>query len=205
MLYVCPDCRNFDVEKPVRDEGSDGRAIAVCPDCGREFEFRYWPLRTLEGALGVGKSVTAGRFDRNCPLAVFEGDLLVDLLGGELSWGAICVLSLRICLTLHATGQRALCVGGLYPHDPADSPETRYFSRFDRCALVCDDDDLESRLRGRPHFQKNPEDVDEFLDVNRWYREEGPPAGIETVNTTDADPDRVARRIAAWIETTIDA
>jgi len=127
-----------------------------------------------------------------------------DLLGRELSWSATCDLSLRCCPILHATGQRALDVGGMYPHDPADSPETRYFPRLDRCALVCADDDLETRLRDRPYFQANPEAIEEFLDVDRWYREKGPDERIETVNTTAAGPERVAGHVAAWIEATID-
>lgn len=100
-------------------------------------------------------------------------------------------------MTLHAAHQQTLFVGGLHPHTLAESPETRYFPRIERCALVCDDDDLEARLADREMQQ---EVIDGFLEVNRWYREEGPSEGIEVLNTSNLAPETVAERVTAWIE-----
>ncbi|WP_231184605.1 hypothetical protein [Haladaptatus sp. DYF46] len=196
MLHFCPRCRNADVEKPVLDS-ANGYATAECPECGERFRFRYFPLYTLEGAPGVGKSTTAGFLDGEISPSIYEGDLHIDLTNGNLSWEAICDLDFRICMTLHATGKQALFVGGVHPHDLTDSPETRYFSGIERCALVCDDADLEERLRERSMAQ---EGIDFMLDVNRWYRERGADRDIEVINTTTADPDTVAQRVRTWLE-----
>jgi hypothetical protein len=197
MLHVCPSCPNSDVEKPV-ERTDDGRATAECPDCRETFQFPYRPLYTLEGAPAVGKSTTAGRLDGEIDLAVYEGDLHIDLTNGNLSWASICDLDLRVCMTLHHAGRQALFVGGVHPHDLAESPETRYFPRVERCALVCDDADLEARLRERP--ETTDETVETFLGVNRWYRERESAEGITVVNTTAADPNEVAAEVDTWIE-----
>lgn len=202
MLHVCPSCRNTDVEKAVEESG-DGDATAECPDCYETFRFPYRPLYTLEGAPAAGKSTTAGRLDGDVDLAVYEGDLHIDLTNGNLSWPAICDLDLRVCMTLHDTGRQAFFVGGVHPHDLADSPETRYFSGIDRCALVCDDADLEARLRERP--ETTAETVETFLDVNRWYREQGPADGLKVVDTTAADPDEVGREVGTWLDSPVDS
>lgn len=197
MLQLCPECRDPNPEKPVRDVPEEGYAAADCPECGATYRFRYLPLYALEGAPATGKSTTAGRLDPPASLTVVEGDAHVDLTGDGLSWAAICDLDFRICATVHAAGSQALFVGGMAPHDPADSPETRYFSRIERCALVCEDGDYRERLGRRDGI--GPEAVEGFLEVNRWYRERGPDEGIETVNTTDLDPDAVAGRVRDWI------
>lgn len=125
----------------------------------------------------------------------------IDLTGGELDWDAICDLDFRICMTLHAANQQTLFVGGLHPHTLAGSPETRYFPRIERCALVCDDADMESRMHSRGMEQ---EAIDGFLGVNRWYKEEGPSEGIKVLNTSDIGPEAVANRVTRWVESTGD-
>jgi hypothetical protein len=199
MLNVCPVCRDPTVEKRVTAIG-DGTATATCPECGHEYGFSHRPLYTIEGAPGSGKSTTAGRIGSDLPHVVVEGDAFVDLVGGELSWGAVCELSLRICVTVHAAGERALYVGGMYPRKLADCPETRYFSRIERCALVCSDEAYERRLRERPWYRAHPAKIDEHLVHNRWYREEGPGEGIEVVDTSAHGPAEVARRVRERIE-----
>lgn len=194
MLQFCPECRNADIEKTVSRSG-DGTATVTCPDCETVFEIPYLPLATLEGAPAVGKSTTAGRIRDTVDCAVYEGDMHIDLTNGNLSWDEICHLDFRICMTLHAAGQRALFVGGLHPHTLDDSPETRYFSRIERCALVCDDTDLRARLRERG---MDDDAIDAMLDVNRWYREESPES-VTLVNTTEATPQAVAERVVSVV------
>ncbi|WP_423745931.1 hypothetical protein V5735_08275 (plasmid) [Haladaptatus sp. SPP-AMP-3] len=151
----------------------------------------------MEGAPGVGKSTTAGVLDGTISPSIYEGDLHIDLTNGNLSWAAICDLDFRICMMLHAADEQALFVGGVHPHDLSDSPETRYFSSIERCALVCDDSDLEERLGER---SMAPNTIDTFLDVNRWYREQGAAQDITVINTSTADPDAVARRVHTWLD-----
>lgn len=196
MLQFCPSCRNADVDKRIVDAG-DEVATAVCPDCGERFEFPHLPLYILEGAPATGKSTTAGRIQDRIDLSIYEGDAHMSLTAGNLTWAEICALDLRFCLTLHAAGQQALFVGGVYPHPLEERPETRYFSRIERCALVCEDDDLLDRSRERAG--EVPEEMDYLHDVNRWYREQGPAQGIEVLDTSALDPDAVAQRVVDWI------
>ena len=202
MLHFCPSCRNADVEKPVF-ESDDGYATAECPDCRDTFRFPYLPLYTLEGAPATGKSTTAGRLDGDIGVTIYEGDLHIDLTDGNLSWASICDLDFRICMALHNASRQTLFVGGVYPHELSESPETRYFSRVERCALVCEDADLEGRLRERTEM--TAETVERFLGVNRWYREQGPAKGMKVISTTAADPDEVARRVGAWVATGVES
>lgn len=205
MLSVCPECRDPAVDKEVRPAAApDGYATAVCGNCGHKFRFRYVPLFTLEGPPGVGKSTTAGLLSNDIPLAVYEGDHHIDLLGGELSWSSVCELELRIGMTLHANGRQALYVGGIRPYELADSSETRYFPRIERCALVASDEDLAARLRERPFYREHPRKVEEHLEHVRWYRERGPERGIRVVNTTELSPEAVATAVTDWIESSLD-
>lgn len=106
-------------------------------------------------------------------------------------------------MTIHAAGQSALAVGGMFPYDLSGSTERRYFSGIERCAVVAADEDLESRLRDRQFFRSNPDAIEEYDGHNRWYREHGPEHGITTVNTTELDPPDAADRVATWIRTRI--
>jgi len=197
MLQFCPGCRNADVKKEIVATASD-TATAACPECGESYEFPYFTLYSLEGAPASGKSTTAGRLHGELGLAVYEGDMHMDLLADNCSWDEICRLDFRICMTLHSAGRQALFVGGVHPHDLADSPETRYFDGIERCALVCSDDEVEQRVRERG--DGDPEGLELSLNVNQWYREEGPAAGIDVIDTTEAGPDAVAERVKEWID-----
>lgn len=202
MLHFCPECRNVDVDKPIVGS-KNGYGVAECPDCNETFQFPYLSLYTLEGAPAVGKSTTTGLLEDDIDLSIYEGDLHIDLTNGNLSWGSICDLDFRICMTLHAAGQQALFVGGIHPHELSESPETRYFPRIERCALVCEDADLKERLRNRTEMTSKA--VDTFREVNQWYREQASTGDIETFNTSVANPDEVARHVATWIETRVES
>lgn len=205
MLNVCPECRDMSVEKEVHaDPSSDESAIAVCPTCGHEFRFPYVSLFTLEGVPGVGKSTTAGLLDGTVPLALYEGDQFIDLVAGHLEWASICELGLRQGMTIHACGRQALYVGGIRPHDLGESPETRYFPAIHRCALVCADAELESRLRDREYLREHPDRIDYHLENNRWYRDNGPDRGIHVVDTSEPDPEEVATSVRVWIEAALE-
>jgi hypothetical protein len=197
MLYFCPECRNADVEKEIVETAGDV-GVAACPDCGTHFEFPYHTLFTLEGAPTSGKSTTAGRLDGDIDLAICEGDLHAGLTAGRLSWPEMCDLDFRLCLLLHDAGAQTLFVGGMHPHDIADSPETRYFDGVERCALVCSDAELRRRLRERDDASE--ETIENFQGVNRWYREEGPQKGIHVVDTTERDPADVTRAVTSWLD-----
>lgn len=191
MIHVCPGCRSVDPDKEIRPEDApEGRDVADC-DCGASFGFPYFPLATLEGAPGVGKSTAAGQM--NTDRAVYEGDIHISLTGGDLTWEEVCELDFRVCMTLHAADRPALFVGGMHPYEPADAPEARYFDGFERCALVASDDDLRERLEARG---MESDAVSGCLDVNRWYREDSPEA-IRCVDTTTLDSETVAERVSA--------
>lgn len=199
MLQFCPTCRNSAVDKEIVARQGD-TATARCLECDETYRFPYRSLYTLEGAPACGKSTTAGRLDGRTHLAIYEGDMHMDLVGEHLSWDAICELDFRVCLTLHAADRQALFVGGVYPYDIAESPETRFFASVERCALVCDADDLERRVSERSGV--TDDGLELSRDVNRWYREEGPAEGIKVVNTSRLDPDEVADEVASWVEHT---
>jgi hypothetical protein len=197
MLQFCPHCRNADVEKEIAATGAD-TATAACPECGGTYDFPYLTLYTLEGAPASGKSTTAGRLHGTIDLAVYEGDMHMDLIAGTLDWDEICRLDFRICMTLHSAGKQTLFVGGVHPHDLADSPETQYFDGIERCALVCSDEEMERRVRERA--DGDPEGLELSLDVNRWYREQGPAEGIAVIDTGEHGPEAVGERVRAWLE-----
>lgn len=200
VLQFCSACGDAGIDKSIVATDA-GTATAACPTCESTYAFSYRPLISLEGAPGVGKSTTVSHLELGEEFAVYDGDLHIDLTNQQLSWASICSLDFRVCMTLHATGKQAVLVGGMYPHDPEDSPEIRYFSSVHRCAIVCDDETLRSRLSSRPEM--DDEGIEWVLELNQWYRTNAPAHDITTIESKAGDPEEVADQVQAWLTSVV--
>jgi hypothetical protein len=97
----------------------------------------------------------------------------------------------------------ALFNAGAIPPNVEPCIERCYFSETHYPALVCDDDVIKARLRGRPSWRgsADPAFVEANIDFNHWLKENGPAAEppVELLDTTDVGVIETAAAVARWI------
>jgi hypothetical protein len=79
--------------------------------------------------------------------------------------------------------------------------ERHLFGHVAYLALVCDDQQLETRLMDRPAWRKSRETLPAMLALNRYYKSRPAPPGVlfEVLDTTDRDRRTSANAVHAWI------
>jgi broad-specificity NMP kinase len=204
VFDVCWDCGEWTPRKRV-ERTDPGRAVAVCPQCGREHAFRRRPLLCVAGASGAGKTSVLRELLGTDAAVPFEADVLWE---EGLDPETFADRWLRVARDLHqSTGPALLFGAGLTPDNIGESDFARYFSAVEYLALVADDDALARRLRARPDWRGTA--GDEFLadqrDFDRHLRELA--AGSDRVtalDTTDAAPAETAARVESWVRAAAD-
>ena len=81
--------------------------------------------------------------------------------------------------------------------------ERRYFSEIHYLALVCDANELATRLRHRPAWRRSadPEFIKENIDFNRWLLENTKQTEptVDLVDPTSKSIDETAGEVIEWI------
>jgi hypothetical protein len=104
---------------------------------------------------------------------------------------------LRMAVNIHQAGCSTLLIGSGVPEQYDHRPERAYVGPMHWMALVCDDDVLEARLRGRPTWRGV---TDEFVAAMRAFnahfrsRED-----IRVVDTTSQSIEETVSRVRSWL------
>lgn len=200
-LNVCPACGEWSDDFVVAAE----EAVLVCPACGQRRPFVRLPLFALTGPSGAGKSavatVLAGQAGQ---CLVLEQDLLwlPDQLDPADEHRQFRRLWLRMVAALHENGRPVLLCGTVVPGQLEACPERPLVGQIHYLALVCEDAELEARLRARPPWRAwTDEKVAQMLAFNLWVQHNAatttPP--MRLLDTTGRSLKDTAARVQAWI------
>jgi hypothetical protein len=187
----CAGCGALGLE--ARAEYSD--TVVTCLSCGHEERRRRLPFFSVSGATCTGKSSVCRRLWKLLPECVaLDGDLLWDAA----LWDAPGVFYARwlgVAAQISQAGRPVVLCTAAIPQAWEESPSRILVADVHMLTLVCDEDVLLERLRGRgrPPDPKAP--VEETLSFNRWLRANVEPA----FDTTSASPDDTAAQVAAWV------
>lgn len=171
-LNVCPACGQWSDDIVVAAD----EAVLACPACGQQQPFTRLPLFALTGPSGAGKSAIG------------------TALAGRL-W-------LRLVAALHQNGRPVLLCGTVVPGQLEACPERRLVGGIHYLALVCEDAELEARLRARPAWRAwTEEKVAGILAFNQWVKRKAatttPP--MQLLDTTGRSVQDSAASVRAWV------
>jgi broad-specificity NMP kinase len=209
MMYnVCPQCGLYRADKIIDPEGP----YAICPECGARQPFKRLPLLVVGGASGSGKSTA-------CHHLIRTGLPDVVLLDSDILWAPVFDKPkegyqsffetwLRLCKNINQSGRPVTLFGaGLgVPENLETCTERRYFSGIHYLALVCGESELRHRLEERPAWRGNrsPAFLDSQAQFNEWFKAYTGHPPIQRLDTTNAEPEETARRVARWIHAVLE-
>ena len=200
MFNVCPACGEYSVEKEIDPSGP----FAICPRCGHRERFRRLPLFVVTGASGSGKTSVCLRLpDRLPECVVLEMDVLwaPAFDTPEDNYASFRDVWLRLAKNVGQSGRPVVLGGTATPGDFERRQECRYFSGLHYLALVCDDAQLERRLRERPGWRRSsqPEFVARMLALNAWLKANGDVPSMALLDTTTLTIAETVGRVADWV------
>jgi gluconate kinase len=118
-------------------------------------------------------------------------------------------LCLRVAKNVAQASRPVLLCGSAIPEQYENCPERRYFSATHYLALVCDDEELISRLQSRPAWRQSStrEFIATMLQFNRWFktnaRNTQPPMTL--LDTTHLSINQCVERVANWVHSQLSA
>lgn len=202
MFNVCPHCGLYTDEKAIDPDGP----FAICPHCGYRHRFVRLPLFIVTGASGAGKTATCVRLAPQMAECVcLEADIFwrQEFNTPENDYRAFRNLCLRLAKNIGQSGRPVALFGSAVPAQYETCPERRYFSTTHYLAMVCDDDVLVERLRGRPAWRGTSSDefIARTVEFNTWLRVNAerttPPMAL--LDTTDLPVEESVAQVAEWI------
>ena len=208
VQHVCPRCGAWSTDGVVTP-ASSGWADLACPFCGHATPIRHLPLFVLTGASGSGKTATCERLLHTLPeCVVLESDVLLAALK---SWAEEDIQHywdhwLRLVLHVHQAGRPVLLCGTVMPQHLEATPERDGIAAIHSLALVCDDGELERRLRARPAWRGwNDARIADHLEFNRWWRSDDSQLDtVDRLDTTYGDAHATADHVRSWVRARLD-
>jgi broad-specificity NMP kinase len=208
MFDECPGCGEVHTEMPVDETGS----VVRCPNCEHEEPLHREPLLVVSGAGGTGKSAVLRELrGTREDVVLLDSDVLWrEELWDDFEW--FFGTWLRLCRDVAQSGRPPVLFGAGFgvPDNLEAHAQFDCFSRVEYLVLVCDDGELERRLRNRPpgrhpgEFDMDDDAVAEQVEFNQWLRETAEKREFRAVDTTDATVEATAERVDEWITTRVD-
>jgi hypothetical protein len=141
MIGICPKCGNHQWDKTI---STDKKQI-ICPLCNHSWHFKSLPLFILTGCSGVGKTTTAQELlQRKTEYIVMDGDMF-GMLGEDYGFRAEQLLSFS--KNIMQSGKPLLWTMAGALEKFMETYNSRFIKEFHFLALVCDEKDLEYRMR----------------------------------------------------------
>lgn len=161
------------------------------------------PLFIITGASCVGKSTVCNiLFQQEKDYIVMESDLLwnENYNTPDDNYCEYRRLWMRVAANIGQAGKPVVLCGCAVPEQFEIHPERRYFTEIYYLAVVCNDNQLEQRMRtGRQVTDENW--IKSSKDFNTWLKNNAGQAkpGITLVDNSDITPGKTAEIIDSWI------
>lgn len=198
MIEICSNCGNHAWDKEIIDNK------LRCPKCGMEWEFISMPLFILTGCSGVGKTTAAVELIRKkVDFVVLDADIFAGFINwnDEKSCDAWVEIIANISKDIMQSGKPVLwTMAGCLDRLPK-AYNSRYFSKINCLALVCDDDALKKRMQeGRGITDENW--INSSCDYNRYFMEHDHHGDTkyELLDITMKAPGEVADYVEEWVK-----
>lgn len=200
MLNTCHSCGEYHADKAIDPSGP----FAICQSCGKKQVFRRMPLLCLTGASGTGKStVCAALAYRTQDVVVMASDILwrPEFGTSETNLRDYRNMWLRISKNISQAGRPVMLCGSFNPGQFEECVEARYFSKIHYLTLLCDDETLARRLRGRPSWRNSGSDefIQTHQDWNRWFRDSQHEQDVTLMDTTDVPVAVTVDQVEQWL------
>ncbi len=199
MINLCNECGTYTVKKEI----SECDSYTICPNCGNKRKFLKMPLFIVTGASGVGKTSACNYLQQiTQDVVVMESDILWDdsYNTPEDNYRKFRELWLRICKNISQCGKPVVLCGCAIPEQFEICDERIYFSDIYYLAIVCDNEDLEKRMRyGRNIMDENW--IKSSIDFNSWLKTNSNKTSpnITLLDSTNKTQQEITEEIKQWL------
>lgn len=204
MFGVCPHCGVLGRDKKTVDPAS---SELICDECEGRTPFLWQPLFVVTGPSGAGKTEIAWSLIGRHPseFVPIEQDILLGfpLVENQEEYASkFYDLWMWLALNIGQVGRPVVLFGTARPEQYEKLPDRKFLGRTNYLALVCDDDELRSRLRARPEWRGwTRERVEETIAFNQWFKDNAvktfPP--MRLIDTTGKSVEETADEVETWI------
>jgi len=164
MIGICPKCGNYEWDKIITED----KKQIVCPKCSNSWNFRSLPIFILTGCSGVGKTTAAQELlQRECDYIVMDADIF-GILGEDYQYRAEQLQSFS--KNIMQAGKPLLWTMAGALEKLSSTYNSRFIKDFHFLALVCDEKDLEYRMREGRKID-NAEWIQASIDHNNYLKE----------------------------------
>lgn len=197
MIEVCLHCGNGTWDKYIENQ------TIVCPDCGSKWDFLKLPLFFITGASGVGKTTAARILQRKTQdFMVLDVDKFYNIMPHDTEEDALNQIEQILYFSRNAMqcGKPLVWTKAGNIDKLSIACGNRYFSEIACLALVCSDEQLQSRMTvGRGI--KDAAWIHSSLDYNKYFLEHNKIGNThyELLNVDNKSPEETATEIEHWL------
>lgn len=166
MFNICMQCGEYRTDKIIDQTGRH----AICPVCGCSHSFLRLPVFAVTGASGSGKSRLAIELAKiQKDFVVIECDIFwrEEFHQHEGDFRVFREFCLRAAKNIGQAGKPVVLCGAASPPQYENCSEFRYFSDIFYLVLICEENELRKRLKGRPEYRRSRSD--EFIKKQQEY------------------------------------
>ncbi len=197
MIEVCLHCGNGTWDKYVEEQ------TIVCPICGSKWNFLKLPLFFITGASGVGKTTAARILQRKTQdFMVLDVDKFYNTMPHDTEEDALKQIEQLLYFSRNAMqcGKPLVWTKAGNIDKLSIASGTRYFSEIACLALVCSDEQLQSRMTDGRGI-KDTEWIYSSLDYNKYFIEHNKIGNThyELLKVDDKTPEETAAEIEHWL------
>ena len=197
MIEVCLHCGNGTWNKYIEEQ------TIACPTCGSKWDFLKLPLFFITGASGVGKTTAARILQRKTrDFIVLDVDKFYNIVPQDTEEAALNQIEQILYFSRNAMqcGKPLVWTKAGNIDKLSIASGNIYFSEIACLALVCSDEQLQSRMIDGRGI-KDAEWIRSSLDYNKYFLEHNKIGNThyELLKVDDKTPEETAAEIEQWL------
>ena len=197
MIEVCLHCGNGTWNKDIEEQ------TIVCPICGSKWNFLKFPLFFITGASGVGKTTAARILQRKTQdFIVLDADMFYNIMPHNTEEDALNQTEQILYFSRNAMqcGKPLVWTKAGNIDKLSIASGNSYFSEIACLALVCSDEQLQSRMTDGRGI-KDAGWIHSSLDYNKYFLEHNKIGNTpyELLKVDDKTPEETATEIEHWL------